>query len=65
MNCMWSEWSVCSKSCGQEGVQRRNYVSQNPYEFHSCIGSQEIACNEKPCPGIYISLNNNIQITKP
>ena len=50
-NCLWTEWGACSASCGPGGVRRRNYVSQNPYDFHSCIGSEEMACNEKPCPG--------------
>ena len=63
MNCMWSEWSACSKSCGQGRVRRRNYVSLNPYDHsYSCIGSEEIACNEKPCPGTYLFLFKNYNI---
>ena len=50
MNCLWTEWSACSTSCGP-GIQRRRLVSQNPYDFHSCIGGEEMACNEKPCLG--------------
>ena len=41
-NITWSEWSVCSTSCGT-GTKRRTHVSQNLTILQSC--------NEKPCPG--------------
>lgn len=51
----WSEWSICSVTCGQ-GVQSRHRACNNPEPAYGgllCTGypDETISCNEDPCLG--------------
>ena len=47
-DCIWSEWSVCTKPCGPAGIRSRT----RPTEGLSCPSlTEEQPCNRVSCPG--------------
>ena len=49
----WSDWTQCSRSCGN-GEQQRNRSCDGPfYGGQQCVGPSldERNCNTHPCPG--------------
>ena len=50
----WSEWTICSITCGS-GLTKRNRIKVIPEQNgEKCIGefSAEKTCNEQLCPGL-------------
>ena len=48
INCQWSSWSTCSKTCGQ-GLQTRNPIVQAQNGGTQCSGVNIQECNLKTC----------------
>jgi len=48
VNCQWSSWSTCSKTCG-EGLQTRNPIVQAQNGGTQCSGVNIQECNLKQC----------------
>jgi hypothetical protein len=48
----WSEWTVCSTTCGAGTVKRtRKVLTKSEFGGHLCgVLSNEKSCNEGPCP---------------
>ncbi len=46
--CVWSDWSVCTQSCGEETQTRTHSVESN-YGGASCIGDFSRSCNLPAC----------------
>ncbi|CAI9740313.1 brain-specific angiogenesis inhibitor 1-like [Octopus vulgaris] len=54
---LWSGWSVCTKNCGPDGVQKRVRLCSAPYpsyEGKDCTGpsSETKPCENEPCPQV-------------
>ncbi|CAF4416781.1 unnamed protein product, partial [Rotaria sp. Silwood2] len=45
----WSEWDICSKSCGGGIQKRRRTCSSNGEKCNECLDEIRL-CNELPCP---------------
>jgi hypothetical protein len=54
IDCVWSDWSACSKKCGG-GVQTRTIKTPAEGGGKACIGSTTQSCNTEPCPYYRIS----------
>lgn len=56
----WSEWTPCSKTCGDAKRKRLEYrCTSSSQEIRDCevSGLQHEACVFKPCPGKCIGIN--------
>ena len=53
INCQWSSWSQCSKSCGT-GTQYRTIYVQEQYGGQVCAGLSQKNCYTQSCPSKYI-----------
>ena len=52
VDCKWSSWSQCPKSCGT-GTQFRTIQIQAKNGGQVCTGSSKRICNTQSCPGNY------------
>ena len=50
VDCVMSEWSTCSQTCGP-GTQNRTILVPAKNGGEECTGSLDRACNERNCPG--------------
>ena len=50
IDCQWSSWSQCSKSCGT-GIQFRTILIQAQYGGQVCTGLSQKDCNTQSCIG--------------
>lgn len=49
---VWSEWSACSESCGENGAQLRvRQCTETSPELCTGHNSQKRKCNTMPCKG--------------
>ena len=49
VNCIWSSWGPCSKTCGP-GQRRRTQQQQAQNGGQQCLGADIQNCNERNCP---------------
>jgi hypothetical protein len=50
VDCKWTQWSNCSKSCGPGTIKRKIDIPAN-FGGQNCTGSDTDKCNIKDCPG--------------
>ena len=50
IDCQWSSWSQCTKSCGT-GIQFRTILVQAQYGGQVCTGLSQRDCNTQSCIG--------------
>ena len=53
VNCKWSDWSSCSKACG-DGQKTRTIQPPTKNGGRQCGGSDTLQCNLGDCPSEYI-----------
>ena len=56
VDCKWTQWSNCSKSCGPENKTREIEVPAI-HGGQNCIGKDTDSCNNKDCPGEPFPIN--------
>ena len=55
VDCVMSEWSTCSQTCGP-GTQNRTILISAKNGGKECPGNLNRACNDRNCPGKRLNL---------
>ena len=50
VDCVWSQWSRCSATCGDLGTQGRYKLIPAKNSGKECHGNHQRKCNQKQCP---------------
>ena len=50
IDCQWSSWSSCSKTCGY-GTRTRFIAQESKYGGVDCQGNNMEKCHDQNCPG--------------